>query len=133
MEPNNLKAYIVQERPFDWMCGQEPVLVYATSPKEAIKVGSKGLEYERYTELRARREPRADGWNIKPSEPKAIQMADSNCHLFRELGWHWEGDDSCESCGLHSMEDHFPICVDCFNCSDCGHYEDCEGKNNEIR
>ena len=45
---------------------------------------------------------------------------------LRDMGFRTEGDVACISCGLYTMDEEFPLCLDCGYCEDCGHAEDCD-------
>lgn len=49
---------------------------------------------------------------------------------LRLMGWRHEGDELCESCGLAEMGDAFPICMECYQCVECGHNDSCKYSGN---
>jgi hypothetical protein len=40
--------------------------------------------------------------------------------ILRQLGFRCDGDIVCDSCGLASMDESFPVCEDCGHCAECG-------------
>lgn len=62
------------------------------------------------------RKPEFDGLlDSGKTEPYIIR----DDKTLRFMGWHIEGDRQCDSCGLFSFDDAFPVC-ECGQCIECG-------------
>lgn len=46
--------------------------------------------------------------------------------IEREMGWMMDGDTICGTCGLATMDNEYPVCDECDQCTDCGHSDGCE-------
>ncbi len=53
----------------------------------------------------------------------------TNIDTLRDMGWRYEGDEICEACDLYEQDGRFPVCIECYRCSECGHHEDCPTHN----
>lgn len=51
--------------------------------------------------------------------------------MLRDLGWECDGDQTCECCGLKSLDGAFPVCNVCYQCDECGHDDDCPNAEEE--
>lgn len=40
--------------------------------------------------------------------------------VLREAGWRCEDDTTCDNCGLATLDGEFPVCPECWMCTDCG-------------
>jgi hypothetical protein len=115
----HLKAWIVSCAVKDWNEGS--VMVHAYTSAQARSIGRGELDMD-YIDAHVRRAPEYDE-RAKTRKKAGIECDDA---FLRSEGWHTEGDDACEACGLHSMEnDKFAVCSDCGNCVECGCAEDC--------
>lgn len=58
----------------------------------------------------------------RPTAPQRL----TDCESLREVGFHEEGEESCDSCGQYAMgmPDCY-VCPECRNCVECGGCE-CE-------
>lgn len=74
----------------------------------------------------AKRRAEADKYCTQ-EEPYVLAQSDENDGIYRQFGWRYDGDDSCDTCGLYSMDGKFPVCWGCNTCEECGtkHCEVC--------
>jgi hypothetical protein len=63
---------------------------------------------------------------LDPEKTEAYMVNDQA--VLRQMGWSFEGDSFCESCGLAEMGAQFPICGECENCRECGCDDECSNK-----
>lgn len=77
--------------------------------------------------MRARRKPEADQYAGDRDDAYLLSYTDENEKIYRQFGWRYDGDDSCDTCGLYSMDGKFPVCWGCNTCEECGtkHCEVC--------
>lgn len=115
-----MKAWVLSE---DYVEGSE--LVYADTRNQARYrgVGSEVFPDSEYSDIRARREPRADD---RENEPRLL--------MLRSLGWYFDEKPGggCAMCGLHDpypeCDSDMNICVLCEACGECGHLDDCPSR-----
>lgn len=102
-------------------------LVFARNHSEARKLGMRGNACEGidFVDIRTRRVFSVDGM-----ENRSIAYIEKRVEVLRAAGFHREGDCVCDVCGLHDFnEDRFTVCGECHQCKECGHTEDCEGRD----
>lgn len=133
-----MKAYIVQEKPYEPEYGQYPILVFAKTARDAKKLGWPYLdpqENDSWIKTTAKRFKNADKYLDQYSAPKVFYW-NSNTRkedeILRALGWYSDGDTSCNECGLYEMDGLYPVCCECDFCSECGHHKDCQIDLSEV-
>lgn len=114
-----LRAYTYQDDPE----GQQLAVIYHHNAKDAKKLGVSRIGYEgEYTDVTCSRLPEADQFAEKTDEPRI----ESDDRTLRKLGWRYDGEPTCCSCGLAPMGlDEFSVCPECHSCPECGHDDDC--------
>lgn len=78
-----------------------------------------------YMDLRVSRKKEHDGlFDSTNSVPYLIKED----KVLRQIGWHVEGDDICGRCELAAMDGAFPVCEECYSCTECGHEDACKNQ-----
>lgn len=113
-----LKAYLTYEKDHQ---EEEAVLVFAHNKREAAKIGYRQVYAEYKKDMRAHRVPEADAFldTNRPTHPYPyIELRNMAAQRAAHLAY--DGDDSCDTCGLYTMNGEFPICEGCRQCVECG-------------
>ena len=56
---------------------------------------------------------------IQPGMTAPDEPRDLTTEELRAIGWGVEGDSSCSTCGLYTMDGEFPLCEECGDCEEC--------------
>lgn len=73
------------------------------------------------------RDKNGDQYASESTEPYIVR----NDEVLRKLGFMYEGDELCDSCGRAEMHGRFPVCSGCMQCIECGC--DCEAKDDYVK
>lgn len=76
-----------------------------------------------YLSLSVRREKEHDHLFTETGRTDAHVCRDIK--VLRLAGIRFEYDESCDACGLATMNDEYPVCIECGYCTDCGHDDGC--------
>lgn len=112
-----MKAYIVRHHTDGYDFG-ENVLVYHYTEEAAQELGRHCLTSESSWESTfAERAPEHDSRCVSMTEPE--QEEDEE--YLREKGWRYEGEKTCDSCGLAAFgQEEYAVCNECGMCKECG-------------
>ncbi|MCY1358120.1 hypothetical protein D9M68_310880 [compost metagenome] len=103
---------------------------FAHSHREAKKLLWKhGSEIQqecdwRYFDMRVARQSQFDG--LAPKFGVMDQGVVHRDDIQRQMGWRCEGDSQCSACDLAEFDGKWPVCEECRQCSECGHDDDCQ-------
>ena len=100
--------------PKDWdECSD---LVFAENRNQAITFAmarGEACSECTYTEIRAIRNPSADKYALTPDAVRSDA-------IWREIGGSADVEEPrCDTCGLATMDNKWPLCDNCHNCIDC--------------
>lgn len=98
-------------------------LVFARNSGRAKVVWAGHIKYDEWININVTRVE--DGDKYLRSDAKG-EYAEQDVEILRQLGWTYEDEATCNSCGLAPMGmDKYEVCEDCELCLDCGHEDDC--------
>lgn len=122
-----MKFYAVHDDPHGVLLADERthMHVWADDPAGARAV------YLRHYEGDKPDDPEADlscEEATPPDEGPALPRphAEERDGVLRRYHYRYEGDGSCDTCGLYEMDGRFPVCEECGQCPECAAcFQDC--------
>jgi hypothetical protein len=110
-----VRAYIVHDS-HEASEDTHSILVYAASEENACIIASDELSGEPES-LTARHYPEADD----RCENRLVGCIENDAEYLRDIGWRYEGEWCCSSCGLHAFGlEKYAVCRACSQCRACG-------------